>query len=83
MSGGDGGNWRRSPFCAESSCVEVQFRRSSFCADSTCVEVVVEQREVRVRDSKNTLQAPLVFTADEWSAFVAGVKAGEFDIQEA
>lgn len=66
MSGGDGGNWRRSPFCATAE----------------CVEVVAEQGEVRVRDSKNTLQAPLVFTTDEWSAFVAGVKAGEFDIEE-
>lgn len=75
--------WRRSTFCTADACVEVEFRRSSFCGETSCVEVVIESGEVRVRDSKNTLQAPLVFTADEWSAFVAGVKAGEFDIQEA
>jgi len=31
-----------------------------------------------VRDSKNPDSAILRFTADEWSAFVKGVEAGEF-----
>jgi hypothetical protein len=32
-----------------------------------------------IRNTKNRDGAMLMFTADEWSAFVAGVKAGEFD----
>ena len=31
-----------------------------------------------IRDSKNPEIAPLQFTADEWTAFVKGVNAGEF-----
>lgn len=34
---------------------------------------------VLVRDSKSPENAPLVFTVDEWSAFVQGVRAGEFN----
>ncbi|MFI7586486.1 DUF397 domain-containing protein [Spongisporangium articulatum] len=52
---------------------------SSYCAGSGCVEV---QRgdEVRVRDAKTTASPVLTFDRDEWRAFVAGVKAGEFDV---
>ncbi len=33
-----------------------------------------------VRDSKDRDRSPvLCFTRDEWAAFLAGVKAGEFD----
>jgi hypothetical protein len=34
---------------------------------------------VGIRDSKDLTQAPLVYTLDEWRAFVGGVKDGEFD----
>jgi hypothetical protein len=34
---------------------------------------------VGVRDSKELTRAPLVYTLDEWRAFVGGVKDGEFD----
>jgi hypothetical protein len=34
---------------------------------------------VAVRDSKNKTGPVLVFTPAEWSAFVEGAKAGEFD----
>ena len=58
-----------------------RFRRSSFCTDAHgCVEVEVVADLVRVRDSKNPDIAPLMFDADEWKAFVQGVKAAEFDI---
>lgn len=33
-----------------------------------------------VRDSKNPNQAALIFTAEEWNAFVAGVRDGQFDL---
>jgi hypothetical protein len=34
---------------------------------------------VAVRDSKNPDGSRLIFSHDEWRAFVAGVRAGEFD----
>jgi hypothetical protein len=34
---------------------------------------------VGVRDSKDLTRAPLVYTLEEWRAFVGGVKDGEFD----
>jgi hypothetical protein len=35
---------------------------------------------VAVRDSKDTAKGAHVFDGSEWAAFVAGVKAGEFDL---
>jgi hypothetical protein len=46
-----------------------------------CVEVaLLRDGGMAVRDSKDPDGARLEFTADEWAAFTAGVKAGEFDI---
>jgi hypothetical protein len=44
-----------------------------------CVEVAFAVNGVAVRDSKDPSGAVLVFTANEWEAFVAGAKDGEFD----
>ncbi len=44
-----------------------------------CVEVRQDDEEIRVRDSKDRTGPVLAFTSDEWDAFVAGAKAGEFD----
>ncbi|NJC70288.1 DUF397 domain-containing protein [Planosporangium thailandense] len=44
-----------------------------------CVEVADLGEAVAVRDSKDKAGPVLVFTPDEWSAFVEGAKAGEFD----
>lgn len=58
---------------------QVQFRKSSFCSFSGCVEVAqLTDGGVAVRDSKDPSRPALEFTAEEWSAFVAGVRAGEF-----
>ena len=62
--------WRRASFCsAESSTTE------------QCVEVETSWApgEIGVSDSKHPDGPVLVFSHDEWVAFVAGVKAGEFD----
>lgn len=46
-----------------------------------CVEVADNlPGMVAVRDSKNPDGAMLVFTTDEWRAFVDGAKDGEFDL---
>jgi hypothetical protein len=42
------------------------------------VEVAKVDTAYLVRDSKNPDAAALTFTEEEWTAFVAGVQAGEF-----
>ena len=59
----------------------IDYRISSFCTGGHCVEVgQLTDGSVAVRDTKDAArEARLVFTRDEWVAFVQGVKAGEFD----
>lgn len=45
-----------------------------------CVEVAFVPGAVAVRDSKNPTGPALLFTIDEWDAFVGGAKDGEFDL---
>ena len=45
-----------------------------------CVEVAFVPGAVAVRDSKNPSGPALLFTIDEWDAFVGGAKDGEFDL---
>lgn len=57
------------------------WRKSSFCngADA-CVEVApLPGGYVGVRDSKEQDGAVLLFSRPEFAAFVAGVRAGEYD----
>jgi Domain of unknown function (DUF397) len=72
--------FRKSSACAGGECVEVAFRAASQCSGGNCVEVGSDGTEVLVRDSKDRKIPPLRFNAGEWSAFVAGVRAGEFDL---
>lgn len=56
-------------------------RTSSFCSTGACVGVEIDADVVHVVDTKNPVASSrLSFTRDEWAAFVAGVKAGEFDL---
>ncbi|HEY3905775.1 MAG TPA: DUF397 domain-containing protein [Streptosporangiaceae bacterium] len=49
-------------------------------ANSNCVEVAsLPGGGIGVRDSKNTEEPFLRFTPDEWTAFLGGVRNGEFD----
>ena len=58
----------------------IEFKTSSFCGATWCVEVGrLSEGSVMVRDTKDRAQEPLTFTDEEWIAFVAAVKAGEFD----
>ncbi len=43
------------------------------------MEVATHAGDVYIRDSKDLSQTPLRFTAQEWTAFVQGVKSGQFD----
>jgi hypothetical protein len=58
----------------------VRFAISSFCSADGCVEVGrLADGQVAVRDSKDRGRPALIFTADEWTAFLKGARAGEFD----
>ncbi|MGH3613607.1 MAG: DUF397 domain-containing protein [Pseudonocardia sp.] len=47
---------------------------------SSCVEVAfLPDGGVAVRDTKDRSLSPHRYTAAEWDAFLAGVRAGEFD----
>jgi len=54
-------------------------RRSGPYSDN-CVEVAFVGGAVALRDSKNRDGAVLLFTPEEWLAFVGGAKDGEFDL---
>jgi hypothetical protein len=55
--------------------------KSSFCnGAATCVEVANRGNgDIALRDGKDKASPILVFTPSEWTAFTAGVRAGEFD----
>lgn len=54
--------------------------RSRACSSDGCVEVAhLADGDVAIRDSKNADRPAHVFDRSEWSAFVTGVKNGEFD----
>jgi hypothetical protein len=58
------------------------FKISTYCAPKTCVAVaMLGGDEIAVRDEKVPDGPVLIFTADEWDAFIAGVKDGQFDRQ--
>ena len=58
------------------------WRKSSYSeGGGECVETaVLPDRRVAVRDSKQPDGAILLYAPGEWRAFVAGAKAGEFDL---
>jgi hypothetical protein len=60
-----GGAWRTSTLSRERG--------------GRCVEVALVENTVMVRDSKRPEGPVLVFTPDEWTAFLVGAKGGEFD----
>lgn len=75
--------WRRASRCESGACVQVgadwtKSKRSA--ANGNCVETMAYQGDILVRDSKDPTGPVLRFTADEWAAFTAGVKDGEFDL---
>lgn len=60
------------------------WRKSSFSGNGggSCVEVAHHDGLILVRDTKDRSKAPHRFTRTEWEAFTAGVRAGEFDLDE-
>lgn len=80
-----GPRWFRSSRCDSSACIEVAFTSAAWVKTrrsegaGACVEVAHTDSAVGVRDSKNPDSPVLTFCPDTWTAFLSGVKAGEFD----
>lgn len=55
------------------------WRKSRASQSGNCVEITDTTDSVWVRDSKDREGPILAFTRHEWTAFLAGVRAGEFD----
>jgi hypothetical protein len=55
------------------------WRTSTRSQDTNCVEVAYRAGEVRVRDTKNREALVVTVAPEDWRAFIAGVKAGDFD----
>jgi Domain of unknown function (DUF397) len=58
----------------------VVWRKSARCESNSCVEVGLLNDQIALRDSKDVDGPVLLFTRDEWSAFVHGAQRGEFDL---
>jgi len=57
---------------------DLRWRKASASGQgANCVEVAPLRDGVAVRDSKNPSGPVLRFSADDWQAFVASVKAGK------
>lgn len=57
-----------------------RFRKSSFSGGGGCVEVrLLPDGHVAVRDSKQPSLPASSHTPTAWQAFLAGIRAGEFD----
>lgn len=60
--------------------LDEDFKKSSVCSHcSHCVVVAQKEGTIAVRDTKDLSKQTLLFSKDEWQAFVDGVKRGEFD----
>lgn len=69
----------KSSYCTTNGCVEMAYVKSSHSGPDGCVEVGRDGGEYRLRDSKNPDGPHLTFTPAAMTAFLAGVKAGNFD----
>ena len=58
----------------------IGWRKSSHSGSNGCVEVAVAGDQVAVRDSKDQAGPVLLFSTEEWRAFAAGMRDGEFEI---
>lgn len=62
-----------------------EFRKSSLTGSDryACVEVAMREGVVAVRSTTDPSKTTVLYTNDEWSAFIGGVKKGEFDLPTA
>lgn len=76
--------WRKSSFSSGSgsNCVEVGWAKSTFSnGSSACVEVRGSDDSIYLRESDDP-DTVVTTSRVKWAAFIAGAKAGEFDLPE-
>jgi hypothetical protein len=74
-------DWAKSSYSHETNCLEARWKKSTRSGAGACVEARIEDGNVQIRDTKDNGAGPILsFTGDEWSAFLGGAKAGEFDL---
>ena len=61
---------------------EMHWRRAARCDTGTCVEVARLDDVYLIRNSRDPEGVTLTFTALEWQAFAAGIRAGDFDLPD-
>lgn len=57
------------------------WKRSSFCESGACIEVEFFDDKIFLWNNTEPIYK-IAATREEWSAFVAGIKAGQFDPPE-
>lgn len=55
------------------------WRRAKRCDTNACVEVTTDGKDVLIRNSSDPL-VRILFSREEWEAFITGAKDGDFDI---
>jgi len=58
---------------------DVSWRVARLCNAGNCVKIATNGVEFFIGDSKAPGGAVLAYSRDEWTAFVDGVKRGDFD----
>jgi hypothetical protein len=58
------------------------WRISSYCSNAGCVEIASTPRAVLVRDSTDPQSPVLSFSTASWSAFLDGIRAGDFRVDD-
>jgi hypothetical protein len=53
------------------------WKKSSKCGTNACVEAKITKHVVVLKDDTGSM---VIYSHDEWQAFIDGVKAGEFDL---
>jgi hypothetical protein len=64
----------------QDSTPQLSWVSSGACADGACVQVASDGDGVFLRDGKEPDGNVLSFTRAEWTAFLNGVKTGNFDL---
>lgn len=59
----------------------MQWVRAKGCEQGACVEQAVDADGNILLHNSQEPGTELLFTPDEWNAFLIGVKRGEFDLQ--
>jgi Domain of unknown function (DUF397) len=59
----------------------VEWRKSRYCGSGACVEVAKVDGHYLMRDSGIDQSPVLRFTEAEWTTFLLGLRAGDFDFE--